>query len=469
MNLNTKTLLLLILLLGFYSKYSTAVQLNQNGLGEVLVYPYYTVNNDLNTLYSIVNTTDQPKAISVRFQEGEFGYDVLSYHIYLGAYDVWTGALVATESTIAGHVGESSVLHVTSDESCAPFLLKQGQEFLPFMIDLDGAFNDDISRSRDGQLKVIEMGVLTGEAAAAVSQNNGVSDGCVDIVFDWADNGTWDSDALAEPTGGLMGSVTLVNVAEGLALSYDAIALQNFWEQTGIHTEPGSAEPNLSSAFPQSSVLLDNGDLEVADWENGYEAVSAVFMSTYIYNEYVLDSVINGKTEWVISFPTKKYFTLPDSPIMRPFIINWDGRASCHEFERWIFDREEQFEILTVGGVGGPRPVTPVLCYSSNVLEFELPGSLPNRISSGILGSNNFISETTPAVPHATESGWARLSFLNPQFRLSPSNDSPTMQGLPVTGFAVQQFTNAGAAEGLLAQYGSLYMHKSQVLTEEGE
>jgi hypothetical protein len=35
--------------------------------------------------------------------------------------------------------------------------------------------------------------------------------------------------------------------------------------------------------------------------------------------------------------------------------------------------------------------------------------------------------------------------------------------GLPVAGFAAQQFTNAGAAEGLLAQYAGLFSHKGQI------
>ena len=462
-----KYLLLIILMSGFYSEKSASVQISHNGLGEVLVYPYYTVNNDLNTLYSIVNTTDQPKAISVRFQEGEFGYDVLSYHIYLDAYDVWAGALVATESTIAGHVGESSVVHLTSDDSCAPFLVKEGQEFLPFMIDLDPTFNNDMSRSREGQLKVIEMGVLTGEAADAVNQNNVGHDGCVSILADWADNGVWDLDDLAEPTGGLMGSATLVNVAEGLALSYDATALQNFWEEGGVHTEPGSPEPNLSSAFPQSSVQLDNGELEVAEWENGYEAVSAVFMSTYIYNEYVLDSVINGQSEWVLSFPTKKYHTMPGSSVTPPLTVNWNGLASCHEYEQSIYDREEQLEVLTVGGVTRPPPPpSPALCFSSNVVEFQLPGEQTIRLSSEILGSKNNTGYTSPANA-VIESGWAVFSFTDFSYRMTPSNDASVVLGLPVTGFAVQQFTNAGAAEGLLAQYGSLFMHKSKLTAEE--
>jgi hypothetical protein len=38
--------------------------------------------------------------------------------------------------------------------------------------------------------------------------------------------------------------------------------------------------------------------------------------------------------------------------------------------------------------------------------------------------------------------------------------------GLPVAGFAAQQFTNAGAGDGLLAQYAGLFVHKGLVVSQ---
>jgi hypothetical protein len=45
---------------------ANAVNVNPDGLGQVLLYPYYTVNGGNSTLVSIVNTTDQAKAVKVR-------------------------------------------------------------------------------------------------------------------------------------------------------------------------------------------------------------------------------------------------------------------------------------------------------------------------------------------------------------------------------------------------------------------
>ena len=44
---------------------ANAVNLNPDGLGQVLLYPYYTVNGGQNTLLSVVNTTNVGKAVKV--------------------------------------------------------------------------------------------------------------------------------------------------------------------------------------------------------------------------------------------------------------------------------------------------------------------------------------------------------------------------------------------------------------------
>ena len=66
---------------------ASAVNLNPDGLGQVLIYPYYTVNegvagNNLSTMFSVVNTTDQGKAVKVRFVEGYNSREVRDFHLY---------------------------------------------------------------------------------------------------------------------------------------------------------------------------------------------------------------------------------------------------------------------------------------------------------------------------------------------------------------------------------------------------
>src|SRR6185436_7239610 len=94
---------------------ASAVTLNADGLGNVLLYPYYTVRetsagNAYNSLLSVVNTTASAKAVKVRFLEGKNSREVLDFNLYLSHNDVWTAAILPS-STGGALVG-------TLDKSC---------------------------------------------------------------------------------------------------------------------------------------------------------------------------------------------------------------------------------------------------------------------------------------------------------------------------------------------------------------
>ncbi|MGJ8662176.1 MAG: hypothetical protein ACSHWU_00940 [Marinicella sp.] len=466
--MNLKTLMMAVLTWASFD--STAVQVSPRGVGEVLIFPYYTVNNNLNTLYSIVNTTADTKAIKIRFNEGEIGHEVLLFNVYMSAFDVWTGALISSPSTIPGHVGESSISHVTEDTTCAPFLNKAGQEFLPYIIDLDQP-NNDMLRSREGYIEVLEMAVFTGLTATVADHGGiGIPASCTTIENFWINGGEWNGDSENPPSGGLFGSASIVDVAEGLSLSYDAIALENFWQQAGEHSDPGSLTPNLSSASPESTVLLNSGELAHSEWATGIEAVSSVLMAANVYNEYAYDAFIDGKTEWVITHPTKKFHSYDVDAAIAPYSSLWDGAHACESFDIKIFDREEQINPSDLCCIGTPPPSPPLpeLCYASNVIEFIHPADSPQDRSK-VLGSDNLLSVSGVVNSVATENGWADIDLILDNDRTMTPVSGTSYIGLPVTGFAVQKFTNAGAAEGLLAQYGSLFVHKGLVVTEDSE
>jgi hypothetical protein len=444
---------------------------NPEGHGQVLIYPYYTVNNGLNTLYSVVNTTADTKAVKVRFLEGENSLEVLDFNVYLSPYDVWTGALGYTTSTIGAHAGEPSGIHASSDESCAPFLQKSGQEFLPFAIDTDDAAgNTSMRRATDGHFEILEMATFTDGGATdtwADHTNTGIPTSCANIQADWGNN-VYDTADEEPVTGGLFGSASIVNVAEGVAMTYDAIAVDDFWVNgIGNHSEPGSLLPSIADG-DTNSVRFINGAAVQSQYLTGAESISSLFTKQAIYNEYALDTDVNGKTEWVVTFPTKNFHV--DNPAaIEPFVNTWNGLVSCHEFNLTLWDREEQEETVTQGGVS-PRPPAgddPSLCKEANVVEFILPGGVVNT-ESAIFGSDNLTVVTTPDVTHATPNGWARMEFNDDDgnvYATAPVIGASYL-GLPVVGFAAQQFTNANAGEGLLAQYAGLFVHKGRVVSQ---
>ncbi len=146
-----------------------AVNINPDGLGQVLIYSYYTTNDGNQTILSVVNTTEEVKAIKVRFLEGYNSREVLDFNLYLSPKDVWVAA-------ITDKAGTPTLL--IPDNSCTvPYLYGIGeeeygmgvQEFLLYAYTGDNADGGptDIARATEGYFEVIEMGTITNESARA--------------------------------------------------------------------------------------------------------------------------------------------------------------------------------------------------------------------------------------------------------------------------------------------------------------
>lgn len=470
---------------------SNAVNLNSDGVGQVLIYPYYTVNNGLNTLISVVNTTDRVKAIKVRFLEGKNSREVLDFNLYMSPFDVWTAALVPTVSvaaTTAGVVGvgaafgdQDSAKIVTSDTSCTVPAIS-GQQFLPFAF--SGAFSDGIvqnmSRATEGHFEMIEMGEVIGDAAIDATHVSGVPFDCSALVGRWTPPiGTWvvdPSDDIVDPdgSGGLFGSATLVDVAEGFAVGYNADAFQAY-SNAQQHANPGDLFPNIGTGSSSQSIIFNNGVAVTTDWlTSSVEAVSASYMHSNVYGEYALDDSINARTEWVVTFPTKSFYVdnlvsiapVPVAPFTTEIVLDpaspLYGIGACEQYlVVGLYDREEMSPTDPPGTVipspvpPGIDPTTPVFCWEANVLEFNKDVATVG--DSAILGSDN-----TTHLPTPYSNGWVNLAFNQSTSNgiSVPGSVVQTYAGLPVTGFAVQKYTNANAAPGLLAQYGALFPHR---------
>ena len=80
-----------------------AVYMSPNRTGQVLVYPYYTVQSaggdNWNTYISVVNTTSVAKAVKVRILEGKTSAEVLDFNLFLSPNDVWTAAIIPNDAT----------------------------------------------------------------------------------------------------------------------------------------------------------------------------------------------------------------------------------------------------------------------------------------------------------------------------------------------------------------------------------
>src|SRR5699024_2241133 len=213
------------------------------------------------------------KAVKIRFIEALNSREVLDFNIYMSPYDVWAGG-------ITGDAGGGAKL-VFSDTTCtAPYLLETKGGEQPF---LTAEFTDGgptgPERTLSGYVEVMEMGNLTGPAAAAATRTSaavpppsGSAGSNADTVCGlfqerWIDgtasNGTgeWLADSeldLEAPSGGLFGAGAVINVAEGTMFGYNATAIDGFWSPGRVsHTNPQSLSPSLLDADRNSTVFVN--------------------------------------------------------------------------------------------------------------------------------------------------------------------------------------------------------------------
>ena len=494
-----------------------AVNLNPDGLGQVLIYPYYTVRGGNETILSVVNTTENAKAVKVRFLEGENTQEVLDFNLYLSAFDVWVAAIVEGEVD-AGFPGEGDPVAtlIIPDTSCTvPYLYEAPfgeQDFLVFGLNDGGDATPN--RTMEGHFEMIEMGTVVGGSADAATHSGGVPASCQTLVDAWTEtldgviddnDGYWIVDPLTDittPSGGLFGGAAVVNPEGGAMYSYDARAINGFASSVigasgPLHSEPGTEEPSLNSGNEtEGFAFLDNGAVTSWSFTRGVDAVSYVFMHDTMMNEYSTEDAAGANSEWVVTFPTKRFYVFEDDSgseaAIAPFVSTWglsdtdgdgddDRYGACEPvLLAGIWDREEDTPGDTPPGerppIVSPAPPDPdpdpsipfQLCFETNVIRF---GADPGD-QTEIFGSENFTNFDNDAL--GFETGWAKVDLFNYENdgdgdgvfdEVLQRDPLGNLTGLPMTGFWAIRFVNGFLTDGdgnlVLANYGGLFNHKS--------
>ena len=152
---------------------ATAVTLNPKGLGQALIYPYYTVNKGQDTLVSVVNASDVGKYALVQFREGYNGRAVLEFYLYLSARDTWTAVISEGE--------DGGAKLVTADSSCTRPAIPAAPEGLPFTAstysgtygvppwDVPDSGPQTIARVREGHIEIIARGDIAPGSAVDIA------------------------------------------------------------------------------------------------------------------------------------------------------------------------------------------------------------------------------------------------------------------------------------------------------------
>lgn len=478
----------------FMSMPAHAVNISPDGLGQVQIFPYYTVRNGHDTYIHLTNTSDRTVAVKIRFREAKNSREVRDFNIVLSPYDIWTAGVTAD--------GDGAKL-VTFDKSCtSPRLNDAGNgatEVSFTSIGYDGSTSDyyydnggrGIERTQEGYFEVIAMGQSSASGMEASSSNvveynakhvNGVPRDCGKV--DEAFNGAYGSELSSkaefadwEPAGNVLkGFATLINVDSGQAAGIEPTTLANFNNVATNLFPPGDLSPDLNSGTPNgvANLVKDTGDAVVtflpAVPGNRVDAVSALLMRNNLINEFTSTSTGSTKTDWVVTFPTKHNYTddggkdatvyTPRLPFDEAFatdpedLTKHNGK-SCVEVSLNQYDREERTASPS-GTQFSPRSAAGrnELCNEVNVLSFN---------GSNVLGSGVKYDINTSGVGLT---GWMNLTLGTASSEGTLAANATTtsgvsitsMSGLPVIGFGLVMRYNAAEA-GNNRNYGVAESH----------
>lgn len=452
---NIRTLLVVALIAIAGATPLHALELSTNGLGQVLIYPYYTVNSGHDTWFTVSNPHRTGAIVRVRFLEGYRGRPVANVNVFLAPHDTWTAGISRTSS------GQGALL-LTSDHTCTrPAIPASGLAFSSAGYDGTGSLPADDgpvgeARTREGWIEAIAGAQVrpgtTTDLAMRPSGGSPPDCGAIPVA---------PTDDLVSPASGqINGSVSIIDVTEGTVFGYTPDAISHFTETVLYRDEDNLLEPSLAQANSGDSAAGGAVAYVVADESDGtpingpakydfaepIDAVTALFMVDAIYNEYLISPSIAASTDWVVTFPTRRFYTDPVYGFMDPGGSRPGYSLLFGNYFPRVVDREGTVVDL----------VEHRLANSLNVVAFRADSQ---GAPSEVFDSNLAVDLSPPA-----SEGTARLRFTRDSIdSTSTLTDESlhTLMGQPVTGFAAWRITNSHAQPGLLANYGNVVHHRT--------
>ena len=438
-----KTLALAVATTALASSVASAEQ-SLSSTGQVLLYPMYSTQNEANTYMHVVNNTADQKAVKMRFMEGINSAVVLEFNVYLGPYDVFPVALAPND------FGGTSV--ITNDATCtvpalgtsnSPYdgtqteldsgAVLRSQPFVPYQFENDES--GDISRTLIGHAEVIEMGVVSDTVDVADCK----------VVRDLWSSGAWASDTATNvtgPSGGLSGSSLFIVPSMAYSMDMEVTAVDG-WAKAGTnyHKSPGTIKPTLEDGV--STARVNDLVLDYTSQTNGSVlATSALLASKTVFNEVQTEDVIAAETDWVVTFPTKHYFTNGTTP-SAPFTAVYDSTeaksTACETMSLTRRDRASNSSNGTGTFVPNSEGVEDKVCSAVNVLSFN--------------GKSAIQSSNPQVISYSFQAGSATLTT---DQKLPADDNGVTVQGLPVVGFAATRIANGPMSYGYAVEHKTL-------------
>jgi hypothetical protein len=246
---------------------------NNDRLGDAGIFQYYTVNNNWQTFFRIINTSNKPIAVQVRFHEAANSREALDFIVFLSAQDMWSAWTDANALSLVGGTGPGIR---TKDQSCTypgvdTNVDKQGwvsldSESLKGAAFSSAAFTDKYDdggntdkppavRLAEGYMEVI--GIASYDALSPIGQAI-EGHNCSLVETDWEnyresrgrggdDYGDHDVHNVLAFNGGM------INVRNGQGAGYDPDVIRDFQDSSLMREAlETSTKPDLDSASASS-------------------------------------------------------------------------------------------------------------------------------------------------------------------------------------------------------------------------
>lgn len=489
---------------------------SKDGVGHYLHVPYYSAQSGNNTMINIVNTdTTNGKAVKVRFRGAANSDDFYDFQVFLSPGDVWNASVSEGADGIAKLFTSDNTCtkpaRGATDGTAISGTLN-GTPFRTSRIAAGGTTAWQADQTREGYVEIFNMADIPYNATAdslfqTILHKSGKplgfstaagdptwGGGCTSTTFTALDTdptavgpvttaGTAYYKGLSEPTGTLFANWIILNALDAGAWSGAAPALVAKGTD-GVATSGGLVY------FPQMAVKLTTAQqanlfnftsdgwllkyaatqanlFDVPDFSTPYTSASTPpqqaglvsdALATYsLSNEHLTGGIAHAATDWIMSMPTRRYYTQYDykagvqlfsSAIFAahlPTALPFGGTAYFTSLNTTVVGDQicvsgvsattyDQEEYTNVDAPNGPiiSPAVPFnpkefyVCGEASVLAFN--NGAGNVVSGALQGSvaRSYIDNVAPA-------GWTFASTLN------ALNGSI---GLPIVGYSAYRASN---------------------------
>lgn len=305
---------------------------NEDGVGHVLIVPYFSAQGGNATLLSVVNTdTVRGKAVKVRFRGASNSDDLFDFQLFLSPGDVWT-------ANVSRDTGSGLPRLTTTDRSCTLPANINGTFITSRLNTVDLTGDALANEAREGYVELLNMGDIPSVAGTtsvwfATKHNAGGVAPCTASILESL---TIQDTRLNNPTTGLFANWTIINVPNTTVWTGEAAALEArlsgaivagagnnvYWPQTsvpltGAQILANTADPLFRGGFVEGA-SYDLPDLSTpytlftaSPIAQANELSDAMAVQT-VAGEYISSSAIGASTDWVVSKPTRRYYAAVD-------------------------------------------------------------------------------------------------------------------------------------------------------------